>query len=57
MRRIILIFFLLTGCSFNQNKDINNLSDINFLDNLSFKQFRIKLDEYAENNPYPNIDN
>jgi hypothetical protein len=57
MRRIILIFFLLTGCSFNQNKDINNLSDINFLDNLSFEQFRIKLDEYAENNPYPNIDN
>ena len=57
MRSIILIFFLLTGCSFNQNKDINNLSDINFLDNLSFKQFRIKLDEYAENNPYPNIDN
>tara|TARA_B110000444_G_C18384921_1_gene386576 strand:+ start:234 stop:407 length:174 start_codon:yes stop_codon:yes gene_type:complete len=57
MRSIILIFFLLTGCSFNQNKDINNLSDINFLDNLSFEQFRIKLDEYAENNPYPNIDN
>jgi|TARA_B110001452_G_scaffold211479_1_gene181965 hypothetical protein len=57
MRSIILIFFLLTGCSFNQNKDINNLSDINFLDNLSFKQFRIKLDEYAENNPSPNIDN
>jgi len=57
MRRIILIFFLLTGCSFNQNKDSNNLSDINFLDNLSLEQFKIKLDEYAENNPSPNIDN
>tara|TARA_B100000767_G_C19695669_1_gene506031 strand:- start:132 stop:305 length:174 start_codon:yes stop_codon:yes gene_type:complete len=57
MRRIILIFFLLTGCSFNQNKDSNNLSDINFLDNLSLEQFKIKLDEYAENNPSPNINN
>jgi hypothetical protein len=57
MNRIILIFFLLSGCSYNQPKNFNSLSDKNFSDNLSFEEFRIQLDEYATNSPYPNIDN
>ena len=57
MNRIILIFFLLSGCSYNQPKNFNILSDKNFSDNLSFEEFRIQLDEYATNSPYPNIDN
>jgi hypothetical protein len=57
MKRIILIFFLLSGCSYNQVDFTNNVSDTNFTDNLSFEEFKTKLVEYAINSPYPNIDN
>mgnify|MGYP006124301147 FL=1 len=56
MKRIFLIFFLLSGCTNNKTEKNNNLSNIIFSDNLSFEEFKIKLDEYAINNPYPNLD-
>ena len=56
MKKIILIFFLLSGCSYNQIKNTNNLSNIIFSNDLSFEEFKIKLDEYATNSPYPKID-
>ena len=55
MKRIFLIFFLLSGCTNNKTEKSNNLSNIIFSDNLSFEEFKIKLDEYAINNPYPNL--
>ena len=58
MKRIILIFFLLSGCSYNQTENNNNnFSNINFYDNLSLEEFKIKLKEYANGSSYPNIDN
>jgi len=57
MKRIILIFFLLSGCSYNQSKISNNLSNINFSENLTLDEFKLKLEEYTFNSPYPNIDN
>ena len=58
MKRIILIFFLLSGCSYNQTEyNNNNFSNINFYDNLSLEEFKIKLKEYANASSYPNIDN
>ena len=57
MRRIILIFFLLSGCSYNQTENSNNLTNKNFLDNLSIEEFKIRLQDYAKKTPYPNIDN
>ena len=55
MKRLLIIIIFITGCS-SSNKELkNNLSDIKFSDNLSFEEFQIKLKEYAENNPYPNI--
>ena len=57
MNRIILIFFLISGCSYNQTKNKDDLERINFSKELTFEEFKIKLDEYANNNPYPNIDN
>ena len=57
MNRIILIFFLISGCSYNQTENKNDLERINFSKELTFEEFKIKLDEYANNNPYPNIDN
>ena len=56
MKRFLIIFFLLIGCSTNQNKVNNNLVDFSYDENLSFDEFKIKLEVYAVNNPYPNID-
>ena len=56
MKRIILIFFLFSGCAYNQTEYSNGVYDINFSDDLSLKEFKIRLDEYAINNPYPNLD-
>ena len=56
MKRFILIFLLLSGCVYNQNTNINVVSDINFSDDLTLEEFKLKLEEYANNSPYPNID-
>ena len=57
MKKFILIFLLLSGCVYNQNTNINTVSDINFSDDLTLEEFKSKLEEYANNSPYPNIDN
>ena len=56
MKKFILIFFLFSGCVYNQNTNINADSDINFSDDLTLEEFKLKLEEYANNSPYPNID-
>jgi hypothetical protein len=47
---IILILFFLTSCSSNMSRN-----DFNITNEMSFLEFKIKLNKYAENNPYPNI--
>ena len=56
MKKFILIFFLFSGCVYSQNANINAVSDIIFSDDLSLEEFKLKLEEYANNSPYPNID-
>ena len=51
-RFIILLLFFLVSCSSNIKRN-----DFNVSDDMSFDEFRIKLEEYAINNPYPNINN
>ena len=46
----ISIFFLASCSSYNVKNDIN------FTDDMSFDEFKTKLEEYSKNNPYPNID-
>ena len=48
---ILLILFFLTSCSSNLTRNDFNISDV-----MSFQEFKIKLEEYATINPYPNID-
>ena len=56
MKKLLIIFIIVTGCStYNENLSNNNL-DIKFSDNISFEEFQVKLEEYANNSPYPNID-
>jgi hypothetical protein len=50
-RFILIIVFFLTSCSSNIAKN-----DFNFSDEMSFDEFKLELDAYAKNNPYPNID-
>ena len=57
MKKLLIIFFLTVSCSMNNDKLENNFSDINFFDDMTFEEFKNKLEEYAENSPYPNIDN
>ena len=46
---IIIIFT--TSCSSVEKKD-----NFNFSEKMSFEEFVIKLSEYAEKKPYPNLD-
>ena len=55
MKKILIVIIFVAGCSSSKNKPNVNLSDIKFSDNFSFEKFQYKLEEYAKNNPYPNI--
>jgi len=60
MKKIILIIFLFSACSYNNDDKVNNITKnnlpfINFSNDLSFDEFKIKLEEYANNSPFPNI--
>ena len=56
MKKFILILLLFSGCVYNQNANINAVSNINFSDDLTLEEFKLKLEEYANNSPYPKID-
>ena len=57
MIRYLIIFFFLINCS--QNKEViqKKFKNSDFSNDLTFEEFKEKLNEYAENQPYPNIDN
>ena len=60
MKKIIIIFFLFSACSYSNDEKINNISNnnlpfINFSSDLSFNEFKMKLEEYANNSPFPNL--
>ena len=56
MKRYLIFFLFLISCSTNQNYLKVN-SNFNFSNDLSFEEFEIKVEEYAINSPFPNIDN
>ena len=49
-----LIIFFLSSCASSNSHKIN--TNFNFSENMSFDEFKIKLEEYSKNSPYPNID-
>ena len=55
MKKYLFLFFLLSCCSSNE-KVTSNVSKIEFSNNLSFEEFKIRLEKYANSSPYPNID-
>ncbi len=57
MNKILLIFLLLlTSCSSSKNISDKTIKDFEFSKEMSFDEFKVKLEEYAKINPYPNID-
>ena len=56
MKKLFIIFlFLITACNKNiVNK--NNLNDINYSEKMSLNEFILRLENYSQNSPYPNID-
>tara|TARA_B100000902_G_C27211619_1_gene864692 strand:+ start:712 stop:885 length:174 start_codon:yes stop_codon:yes gene_type:complete len=57
MRKFLIIFIFFTGCSVHNDNLSDNILDINFSKDMSFEEFQSKLEEYANNSPYPNINN
>ena len=52
MNKILLIIIIfLFSCSSNKIE-----RKINFSDDMTFEEFRIKIEDYAKTNPYPNMD-
>ena len=50
-----LIIILLSSCSLKINEK-NTKIDFESFENMSFDEFKLKLNNYAKNNPFPNID-
>ena len=56
MKKLLIAFIIITGCSTYNDELSNNNLDIKFSDNMSFEEFQVKLEEYANKSSYPNID-
>ena len=55
-KKLFLIIVLLYSCSVNPNSESKKKINFNYLDNLSFEEFKVKLNEYVNNTSYPKID-
>ena len=55
--RKFLILAIFSLCSCSSNSTNNAGKDLNFSDPMNFDEFLIKLEIYAKNKSYPNIDN
>jgi len=53
--KLIIFFLFLMSCSKFYGKDNLN-RNYNFSDDLTFDEFKIILDKYAAEQPYPKID-
>ncbi len=57
MKRLFIIIILIAGCSKNDGELKNNYLDTQFSDDMSFEEFKIKLEDYGNNSPYPDLNN
>tara|TARA_A100001035_G_C27724428_1_gene473625 strand:- start:686 stop:859 length:174 start_codon:yes stop_codon:yes gene_type:complete len=57
MKYMLILLLLLNSCVIKKNKVSNKQLDLNFNEEMTFEEFKIKLEEYSKNSPYPNINN
>ena len=57
MKYMLILLLLLNSCVIKKNKALNQELNLNFNEQMSFEEFKVKLEEYSNNSPYPNINN
>ncbi len=57
MKYILILLLLLNSCVIKKDKVLNKQLNLNFNEEMTFEEFKIKLEEYSNNSPYPNINN
>ena len=57
MNRYLVIFLFLISCSSNSDVTQKNFQNLDFSNDLTFEEFKEKLEEYANSQSYPNIAN
>ena len=57
MKYIIILLLLLNSCVIKKDEVSNKQLDFNFNEEMTFEEFKIKLEDYSNKSPYPNIDN
>jgi len=57
MKYMLILLLLLNSCVIKKNKVLNKQLNLNFKEEMTFEEFKIKLEEYSNNSPYPNINN
>ena len=57
MKYLLILLLLLNSCVIKKNEVSNEKLNFNFSDEMTFDEFKIKLEEYSKNTSYPNIDN
>ena len=57
MKYFLILLLLLNSCVIKKNEISNEKLNFNFSDEMTFDEFKIKLEEYSKNTSYPNIDN
>ena len=57
MKYMLILLLLLNSCVIKKNKSLNQELEYNFNEEMTLEEFRLKLEEYSKNSPYPNINN
>ena len=56
MKYCLILLLLMNSCAIKKNKVSNEQLDLNFNNEMTFDEFKIRLKEYSKNSSYPNID-
>ena len=57
MKYFFILLLLLNSCVIKKNEVSSEKLNFNFNDEMTFDEFKIKLEDYSKNTSYPNIDN
>ena len=55
MKYFVILLLLVNSCVIKKNEVSNEQLDLNLNNKMTFDEFKIKLEEYSKNSPYPNI--
>ena len=56
MKYLLILLLLLNSCVIKKNEASNEILNFNFNNEMTFDEFKMKLEKYSKNTSYPNID-